>query len=283
MYFVKKIAKYILHNFTVNNRASCTNYVVYLAGCVISTTLANITFKTQHMTCHYVDTDSSISYAKLKKDFHKPKAGTIILGINSHTFESNGNVYVKELDCDLYFDTFIMISSIDNNLIEYDYIKETDTSDIIKTMSFIPKKFNDMYKIDTINKTSYIEWNGITFCTLSEELMTSLCLMGINVTCENIMRSGSGTNDKQKHVVIIDINYEKLSRFSSEVSLFLQQKGLPYMRVDELNEYNLAFIEKIGQKKIININDVINSFGKKTNITITCTTMSSDENFKFTL
>lgn len=212
-------------------------------------TLNTDTFRS--LTCHYVTDGKNIAYQSkiYKKDF-KIKEGDLIYQINDNNFTKNGKIYDSQIGYEIPIDTYIMLNCYMNSTIKISLYRKQK----MITNEIYGKKFDDVYDVNIFNNHKYLHWKGFIFTELSEEFMLNSISLGYNLTGNVFEQYNKITGSKNKIIILIDIDYKTLK---DDISDSLKSIGLPYIK--NINGYTMFVLDRIGTKKIINLEDLSNT------------------------
>ena len=208
---------------------------------------------------HYITDTKDIGYQSSAsiKEF-RFKNNDIIFSVNDNNFTASGMIRDSNIGYDLPLDTYLMLCCY-KEFVKIDVHREQTGKHKDISHKIIGKKFNDIYNINVFNNNHYIHWKGFIFTELSEELIYAINCNGVKLTGKYFEKIKTIKDDKSKLIVLLDIDYKSLN---SETSKTLQHIGLPYMKYE--NGYTLLILERIGNKKINSINDLLSSLSENT-------------------
>jgi len=235
IYFVKLFANKIIKSS--KHKAGKTHE---LYGCVIKSTFADI----------YINDILHHAYVCLNDTPLQIKKDHVILKINDKPFTECGNVHDDILNYDVNFDTYMMMmANMPQGTFTLTTLKQNELN--MKTYTIISRPLDQFYNVHINDEHTYLYLNGLIYCELSEELIFSLCNNNVNINKKYIetYSNVSNTNAK-KCVVLIDID-DALN--NNNLKNVCMQSG------------HLLTLDKIGMKKINNINDVISTIKSKNN------------------
>jgi len=189
------------------------------------------------------------------------------LSVNNKQFTRVGMITDDNNNYDLPLDTYLMLCCY-KGLVNFHIYREQTKKELTQTI--YGKSFNDVYDINIFNNNHYIYWKGFIFTELSEELIYEINSSGVKLLGKYFENRKIIKNYKTKLVVLLDIDYKALDQETSDE---LQKIGLPYKPYE--NGYTLLVLEKINNKKITTIADLLTIL-EKSDTKVICDYLAED-------
>ena len=216
---------------------------------------------------HYITDPKDIGYQTNTSKKFKFKQGDVILSVNNKQFTRVGMITDDNNNYDLPLDTYLMLCCY-KGLVNFHIYREQTKKELTQTI--YGKSFNDVYDINIFNNNHYIYWKGFIFTELSEELIYEINSSGVKLLGKYFENRKIIKNYKTKLVVLLDIDYKALDQETSDE---LQKIGLPYKPYE--NGYTLLVLEKINNKKITTIADLLTIL-EKSDTKVICDYLAED-------
>jgi hypothetical protein len=220
---------------------------------------------------HFIISTKDVSYIRkigsiVKKDF-KFKVNDIILKINDCAFNMDGTIYNDRIGCNVTLETHLMLYAYFDSSVKYDLLRGDDKLIVCEIYA---RQYDHIYNLNIFNNDKYVYWKGLIFAELSEELIINMSskykLLGDTFQkYKSVTSTSNNTSTSNKNVVLIDVIYEDLNLKTAKI---LKDINAPYVNVSD--GYELLVLEKIGNKKIINIDDLYKYISTVNKSKVTC-------------
>lgn len=252
-----------------------------MLGYFFNTKVINMETENDVITGHYISECKNVTYItnKSKKKF-KFEVSDIIISVNNVKINNKGRIYDDKIGYDFALDTYLTLITNMYKYVDIEIYREIKGKYVIFKHQISGNSYDQIYNINIFNDYKYLYWNGCIFTELSEELLYDLNMSGINIMKSKILKCKKITDDKKKHVILIDVVFEILHNKLIDKT---KTTGLPFINTPD--GYDIYVVEKIGNKKINNLNDLkicLSESMRQKQITIQYQT-NADENNKLTL
>lgn len=247
MIFLQLIIESFIRN---TNCISGVNQTLKPMGYYLPTRSAKIREDGQNNTGVCIVEDIDISYKTNTKKAFKFRNGDVIYKINDVNLNDNCTIYSKELGCNIKIDTHIMIKLFFDDYCKLNLFRKIN--DEYKKVSFnvSGKALDNLYDFKILNDYNYIYFRGFVFTELSEELILNL----------NKLNLLNGQFYDQKKII-------KKSNMNHVIMIDTDNK--------------ITLVEKIGNKKITNLDDIHYIISQDRNITCSCKYENEEITYKF--
>lgn len=208
----------------------------YLMGIHINTLTCEIEYMKEHKYAHYV-TKQSPCYINGKKSFTFNN-DDIILDIDGLEFNKDHLIFCELIGIAVPLNTYLMLRSNMNNVpISIKIIKNQNKDYKITKYNVSSISYNNMFPVN-LNIGNYLEWNGLIFMELSEEIIMFYRQLGMNLL------------NNTKGVILFNYNKKILYPLKNKL---LYYKSMPYTNKSGSYFYQVNYM---GQKKVTSINDM---------------------------
>ncbi len=203
----------------------------------------------------YVTTKSS-KYINKTKDFWFTD-GDIVVGINGESFNEDHRIYLSEFKVYVPIYTYLMVKSnlYPNDDIIISIIKHQTDDAKIRHINLNGTPYNSMLMGTLVNKRHY-EWNGYIFLETSEDMIKYYKANDRPLVGDYVSKLMTFSSNDEKYVIML--NYRKPIKYSKSYLTKEEYLDMPISIIfNDTTCYYFYVVDKIGQKKILNLNDMI--------------------------
>lgn len=204
------------------------------------------------------DTNNNIEYCTIYNKKFYFKDNDVIIKVSDKEFDNNGKIFSDEIGYDVNIDMFMMLECFihKKNNCKFLVIRNDGETEKHIDINIIGKTINTMYNTKIFNDHIYVSWKGFTFAELSEELVDNLAkIFNFDIQGSFITSPKMNSGDK-KVVVVVDVDKRFIPEKYGKTFFVDEQILTPFVHTDSGKK--LVFLEKIGNKKILSINDLEN-------------------------
>jgi hypothetical protein len=208
---------------------------------------------------HEIVESHGISYKTDSDKEFKFKKEDLIESVDGIPFDDNGYILIEEFGISVPLDTYFSLTCTGSYKVKY-YSKSKNKNskgeyDRIEMTKLIqPVAIHDVLLFNSEYCDKKIKYRGLIITEMSEQLLRHYDSSGIKINgLIADYYNDCYTDTKQKIVVIIGVEYSKIS---DEVSEVYKKIGLPLIKAT-IDGYVIPIISKINNKKVNDLSDVI--------------------------
>lgn len=255
--YMSCIPSYCIHLFVelILSNNIISNILLETEVCDISVSDTNEINNTD-VVGHYIKNNFDIMYGTMDNKKYKFNKGDILKSINQIKFNSDGSIHFRDMNMDVELETFITLSKSIYVDIEYYHTKNDKITLHSETIKKTHLESILMFSLEQNN--DFIKYNGLIITEMSEELYSYFNGLGVHFVglIECYYKNNNITNDNQRLVVIIDVDYTlNMDDENMKIYNLYSKIGLPFIKTksNTSNDYFLSVITKFNDKKVINL------------------------------
>lgn len=203
--------------------------------------------------------NNTCKYKNGKKEFMFT-TNDIVVSINNLKIERDNFIYFDLLDIFVPVNTYIMLYNIIYPYRGIDFSFYRENSEKIKKIHLDGIEYENMYKYRIKSNNEYVLLKGYIFLELSEELINYFRRNNIILTGKIFDNFNIGKfdmmNDNSRYVILL--NYD--SKFNDKSDKYNNLLRMPL--VNNRMKHYFMLVDKVGNKKIHNINDLKKIFNE---------------------
>ena len=187
----------------------------------------------------------------------------VIIKIGDIKINTDGTIYNNDIGTNITVDTHMMLECYSNlkNNCEFTIIREENEIEKCIKINIVAKSLNTLYHTKIFNDHVYANWNGFVFAELSEELVNNISKLFNFEIKGSIIESPKMTIGDKKIVVVIDIDNDLIPKKYKNI-FFVDDNLLTPLFHTNIGK-QLLIVEKIGNKMISSIDDIMSAIKNK--------------------
>ncbi len=207
----------------------------------------------------------------------------IIQSVNGYQFDQKTGLLAIN-DLQIPFETYLALNCKNDDDMHIKIYRQSKKKSECKDLKIKARPLNTLRYVHILEENKYVEYAGITFVELSEELLDLYKNMGIRLS-GSILKYYVRTpfrNSNAKVIVMLDVDRTKLS---DKILAKFDEIGLPLINVNA-QQYYVPQLTKINNKKILDmsmLNDVLNDVLSSNSKFVANFILSSKQKIKLTI
>lgn len=228
--------------------------ITSVKGIHVNTADCEIEYNGKDINGNYVVEDSC-NYPNGRKEF-KFKKDDIIISVNDQQIKRDGYINCSDVlgfNIDVPMTTYLMLITTICECASIKLIRPTENDMTDKEYLINGICYHNIFTNQSYDNLKRVIWKGFIFVEMSEELLFNYEKQGYSMS-KQITKTVKSYYDGTSNVVLLDIEPSKVPQKYSKLSFPLK---------DDDGYYCVLNLEKIGQKKIKNLDDlydILNSY-----------------------